>query len=83
MCLDNKKLLILDTDMATNPCMYSGTQKKSNIKKKIGKALIDKENISCHYFWSSSPFKCQSVLIFVYIFGLILQFEQVNRSSRS
>jgi hypothetical protein len=38
-------------------------------------ALIDKENISCHYFWSSSPFKFQSVLIFVYIFGLILQFE--------
>jgi hypothetical protein len=32
MCLDNKKLLILDTDMATNPCMYSGTQKKQHIK---------------------------------------------------
>jgi hypothetical protein len=30
MCLDNKKLLILDTDMATNPCMYSGTQKKQH-----------------------------------------------------
>jgi hypothetical protein len=29
MCLDNKKLLILDTDMATNPCVYSGTQKKA------------------------------------------------------
>jgi hypothetical protein len=33
MCLDNKKLLILDTDMATNPCMYSGTQKKQHKKK--------------------------------------------------
>jgi hypothetical protein len=39
MCLDNKKLLILDTDMATNPCMYSGT-KKSNIKKIIFKQKI-------------------------------------------
>jgi hypothetical protein len=34
MCLDNKKLLILDTDMATNPCMYSGTQKKQHKNKK-------------------------------------------------
>jgi hypothetical protein len=33
MCLDNKKLLILDTDMATNLCMYSRTQKKQHKKK--------------------------------------------------
>ncbi len=32
MCLDKKKLLILDTDMATNPCMYSGTKKKQHKK---------------------------------------------------
>jgi len=39
MCLDNKKLLILDTDMATNPCMYSGTQKKQH-KKKRSKVIV-------------------------------------------
>jgi hypothetical protein len=34
MCLDNKKLLSLETVMATNPLMYSRTQKKQHEKKK-------------------------------------------------
>jgi hypothetical protein len=34
MCLDNKKLLSLETVMATNPWMYSRTQKKQHGKKK-------------------------------------------------
>jgi hypothetical protein len=55
MCLDNKKLLILDTDMATNPCMYSGTQ-KSNIKKTLsvfifvfsrGRGIIEYKKEAC------------------------------------
>jgi hypothetical protein len=29
MCFDNKKLLILETDMATNPWMYFRTQTKA------------------------------------------------------
>jgi hypothetical protein len=33
MCLDNKKLLSLETVMATNPWMYSSTQKKQHGKK--------------------------------------------------
>jgi hypothetical protein len=33
MCLDNKKLSFLGTDMATNPWMYSRTQKKQHKKK--------------------------------------------------
>jgi hypothetical protein len=32
MCLTNKKLLILETVMATNPRMYSRTQKKQHGK---------------------------------------------------
>jgi hypothetical protein len=35
MCLDNKKLSFLGTDMATNPWMYSRTQKKQHKKKLI------------------------------------------------
>jgi hypothetical protein len=34
MCLDNKKLLSLETVMATNPWMYSRTQ-KSNMEKNL------------------------------------------------
>jgi hypothetical protein len=33
MCIDNKKLLSQETVMATNPWMYSRTQ-KSNMEKK-------------------------------------------------
>ena len=47
MCLDNKKLLILDTDMATNPCMYSGTQKKQH--KKNDAYLDLKKNLLTAY----------------------------------
>jgi hypothetical protein len=35
MCLDNKKLLSLETVMATNPWMYSRTQKKQHEKKHL------------------------------------------------
>jgi len=34
MCLDNKKLLSLETVTATNPWMYSRTQ-KSNMEKGV------------------------------------------------
>jgi hypothetical protein len=37
-CLDNKKPLSLETVMATNPWMYSRTQ-KSNMKKKKKKKI--------------------------------------------
>jgi hypothetical protein len=45
MCLDNKKLLSLETVMATNPWMYSRTQKKQH-EKNVGKGSTYFENFS-------------------------------------
>jgi hypothetical protein len=39
MCLDNKKLLSLETVMATNPWMYSRSQ-KSNMEKRLPKRFF-------------------------------------------
>ena len=43
MCLDNKKLLSLETFMATNPLMYSRTQKKQHEKKKKNRGQLKKQ----------------------------------------
>jgi len=47
MCLDNKKLLCLETVMATNPWMYSRTQKKQQGKKQSSITLF--HNITSTY----------------------------------
>jgi hypothetical protein len=53
MCLDNKKLFILETVMATNPWMYSRTQKKQHEKKRslatLKKKIMHLFSISLKY----------------------------------
>ena len=52
MCLDNKKLSCLDTDMATYPWMYSRTQ-KSNIKENYQLPILQISWFDAESHWTS------------------------------